>query len=63
MKIKKDYICPTIEIVCLMEEHCLLETISLGEGSGPATGGGDAKQGFFDEEEEMAEDNSSVWEF
>lgn len=60
MKAKKHYIRSSVECIALLEEYSLLGKISLEIGSGPAPGGGDAKQGFFEEEEEEASNN--IWQ-
>ena len=45
----KRYIKPETEIIVAMYGEGLMDTLSLPKDDTPSTGGGDAKQGFFDD--------------
>ena len=63
-KQKRVYMAPTTELVHVQTES-LLEVLSMGISTTPADGGGDAKHGFFDEqqvEEEKTMNRVNPWE-
>jgi putative uncharacterized protein (fragment) len=49
MRVKEIYSIPRIEVIPMQPEN-LLETISLPVNNGSSSGGGDAKDGYFEEE-------------
>lgn len=57
---KKLYLIPRIDVTTL-EIEGLLSSLSLGVDDTPSEGGGDAKNAFFDFEEEGSEYDDVVW--
>lgn len=57
---KQRYTAPCIEVICMDNTDCVMETISLPINPTPGSGGGgDAKRGFFEEEDEEDGKNMS----
>ena len=61
MNMKKQYNAPRIEVIRIGNTYGVMETLSLPISSNAATGGGDAKGGFFDDVEDEEIENNRPW--